>query len=146
MRRNLKLSEFCAFVCVTRTIEEILWMCACKVIFTENRKKWLLQKTVHCCPPKSANHVYPYWFHTRFMKRCWCRAFADWLKRNDMENLFLTRICVPEKLFLHIKHAVQPEKASGKLFCKQQIYFEGTIQKIDRTVLLTFGIEFGQKT
>ena len=35
-----------------------------------------------------ANHVNAYWFYTGVMKRFWCRPFADWLKRNDTENLF----------------------------------------------------------
>ena len=41
-----------------------------------------------CFPPKYANHINPYWFHTGVMKRFWCLPFADWLKRNDIENLF----------------------------------------------------------
>ena len=35
-------------------------------------------------PQKSANHIYPFLFHTVLMKRFWCRRFADWLNRNDM--------------------------------------------------------------
>ena len=40
------------------------------------------------CPPKCANHDNIYQLHTGFMKGFWCRPFADWLQRNDMENLF----------------------------------------------------------
>ena len=41
--------------------------------------------------PRCANHSYPYWFHTGFMKTFWCKPFADWLKRDHMDNLFRNR-------------------------------------------------------
>ena len=38
--------------------------------------------------PKCANHICSYWFHTGFMKRFWCWLLTDWLKRNDVDDLF----------------------------------------------------------
>ena len=42
------------------------------------------------CPPKCANDINPYSFHTWFMKRSLCQPFTDWLKRNDADNHFIT--------------------------------------------------------
>ena len=35
-----------------------------------------------------ANHIYPHWFHTGFMKRFCGRRLADCLTINDRDNLF----------------------------------------------------------
>ena len=44
---------------------------------------------------KNTNQVNPYWFHTGFMRRFWCRLFADWLKRNHRitSSFFCCWVC-----------------------------------------------------
>ena len=50
----------------------------------------------------------------------------------------VTRICLGEKMFLHIQPAVKPEKNSGKVVLQTVKIIWSTMQQIDWTVLLTF--------
>ena len=48
------------------------------------------------------NDRYSHWFHTEFMNRFWCQAFAGWPETNDMDSFFCCHIFFIDTYF-HLK-------------------------------------------